>query len=47
MSNQNVKDAIASGIIMRYSDGLLREEGNLSEAAKILTYNLGIFHPIK
>lgn len=35
MSNQNVKDAIASGIIMRYSDGLLREGGgNLSEAAK-------------
>lgn len=27
MSNQNVKDAIASGIIMRYSDGLLREGG--------------------
>lgn len=27
MSNQNVKDAIASGIIMRYSDGLLRERG--------------------
>lgn len=27
MSNQNVKDAIVSGIIMRYLDGFIKREG--------------------